>query len=107
MDIWQEQQKRIADLETKLNEAVKAQNELHERLYLMDALNNDLQLLCHAAFPFVALVKDTDGRIPTERLSFANWHDLTKAFNRITARKIDAFWDADGLGASMSDMSVI
>ncbi len=37
--------------------------------------------LLDAMKPFVRLVKETDGRIPTERLSFANWHGLTKAFD--------------------------
>jgi hypothetical protein len=33
-----------------------------------------------ACKPFVELVKNTSGRIPTERLSAANWHDLVKAY---------------------------
>lgn len=35
--------------------------------------------LAKAAEPFVALFRTTSGRIPTERLSFAHWHELSKA----------------------------
>ncbi len=42
---------------------------------------NDISDLLDAMKPFVRLVKETDGHIPTERLSFANWHQLSKAFD--------------------------
>lgn len=45
-----------------------------------EALKGELAALRKAVNPFVAIVYGTSGRIPTERLSFANWHDLTKAF---------------------------
>lgn len=32
-----------------------------------------------AALPFVSLMRGTSGRIPVERLSFADWHELIKA----------------------------
>jgi hypothetical protein len=35
-----------------------------------------------AAIPFVKIIKESEGRIPTENLSLANWHALIKAFNR-------------------------
>ena len=34
-----------------------------------------------AVQPFADLVKTTDGRIPYERLSLANWHELVKAYD--------------------------
>lgn len=40
-----------------------------------------LQELRKAVEPFAALVRESDGRIPTERLSFEHWHNLTKAFS--------------------------
>lgn len=40
-----------------------------------------LERLYCAALPFVKLVKDTSGHIPTERLSLANWHELVKAYD--------------------------
>jgi hypothetical protein len=36
--------------------------------------------LLAAIRPFADLVSTTDGRIPVERLSFYNWHTLTKAY---------------------------
>jgi len=36
--------------------------------------------LREAVAPFADLVNKTSGRIPTERLSLANWHALVKAF---------------------------
>lgn len=43
------------------------------------ALLNELDDLRAAAKPFAQLVASTSGRIPTERLSFADWHRLAKA----------------------------
>ena len=40
-----------------------------------------LQELRKAVEPFVNLVKYSSGNIRTEKLSLAQWHDLTKAFN--------------------------
>lgn len=38
--------------------------------------------LYDAAKPFCAVVEHSSGRIPTERLSAANWHDLAKAMQQ-------------------------
>ena len=46
------------------------------------AAAKQLDWLRRAVAPFAAIVSGTSGRIPTERLSLANWHDLVKAFNR-------------------------
>jgi hypothetical protein len=43
-----------------------------------------LERLYKAVQPFVWLMKGTSGRIPTERLSFANWHELAKAYDEAT-----------------------
>jgi len=43
------------------------------------ALLEELQTLRKAVRPFAALVETTSGRIPTERLSLADWHNLAKA----------------------------
>jgi hypothetical protein len=45
------------------------------------ALLRELNALRAAVSPFAAIVNETSGRIPTERLSLANWHDLVRAFN--------------------------
>lgn len=34
--------------------------------------------------PFVELIEATNGRIPAERLSAADWHSLVKAYRSIT-----------------------
>jgi hypothetical protein len=39
--------------------------------------------LLEAVEPFAELVNETSGKIPFERLSFANWHALAKAYNAI------------------------
>ena len=39
----------------------------------------ELDALREAVKPFSRLVHGTSGRIPTERLSFADWHALAKA----------------------------
>lgn len=44
-----------------------------------------LNALREAIAPFVLLMKGTRGRIPTERLSFADWHELSKAWKLLTA----------------------
>ena len=44
------------------------------------ALKGKLARLLVAVEPFAQLVKTTDGRIPTERLSASDWHKLTQAF---------------------------
>lgn len=46
---------------------------------LLFEIHAEMQGMRAAAAPFVRLVTETSGRIPTERLSFANWHDLAKA----------------------------
>lgn len=40
--------------------------------------------LYDAILPFVKIVATTSGRIPTERLSFADWHALATAWNVAT-----------------------
>ncbi len=40
--------------------------------------------LYDAALPFVKIVATTSGRIPTERLSFSDWHALCSAWNTAT-----------------------
>jgi hypothetical protein len=42
-------------------------------------LERRVHALKKAAKPFVDLMRSTDGRIPTERLSLENWHNLVKA----------------------------
>lgn len=39
-----------------------------------------LTALYNAVLPFAKIVEDSSGRIPTERLSAADWHALAKAF---------------------------
>ena len=43
------------------------------------AMLEELDELRAAVKPFAQLVVNTSGRIPVERLSFADWHRLTKA----------------------------
>ena len=43
------------------------------------AMLHELDELRAAVKPFAQLVASTSGRIPTERLSFADWHRLAKA----------------------------
>ena len=44
----------------------------------VEQLRAELAALRVAVRPFVKLVEGTSGRIPTERLSFADWHALVK-----------------------------
>lgn len=44
------------------------------------ALQSEVQVLRAVMRPFVVLVETTSGRIPTENLSLANWHDLVKVY---------------------------
>ena len=44
----------------------------------VEQLRAELSALREAVQPFVRLMKSTSGRIPTERLSFADWHALAK-----------------------------
>jgi hypothetical protein len=53
----------------------------------VEKLRAELSSLRDAVRPFVRLVKDTSGRIPTERLSFADWHALAKVGDDGTADK--------------------
>ncbi len=43
--------------------------------------------LLDATKTFANLVKDTSGNIPTERLSFADWHRLVKAYDALSGPK--------------------
>jgi hypothetical protein len=36
--------------------------------------------ITQAVEPFAAIVRNSEGRIPTEKLSLADWHELSKAF---------------------------
>jgi hypothetical protein len=49
-------------------------NWLSETLRLRDHIH----AMESAIEPFAKIVRDSDNRIPTERLSYANWHALTK-----------------------------
>lgn len=35
--------------------------------------------------PFVELFRFTDGRVPTERLSFNDWQELSRAYSKLAA----------------------
>lgn len=45
------------------------------------ALDFKVQKMKACIRPFAELVKTTDGRIPVERLSLADWHELVKAYD--------------------------
>ena len=51
----------------------------------VEQLRAELTALREAVQPFVRLMKGTSGRIPTERLSFADWHALAKVGDDDTA----------------------
>lgn len=44
------------------------------------SLQKKVDILLFAMKPFAELVLTTDGRIPHERLSLSDWHELTKAY---------------------------
>ena len=44
-----------------------------------DSLAATIGELKELIYPFTRLVKESSGRIPTEKLSFADWHGLTQA----------------------------
>ncbi len=81
----------------ELRSALAAAN--HDRATAIKELGNQIAYnegyqehigdLLNAMKPFVVLVKDTDGRIPSEKLSFADWHTLAKAFD-YTASCLDS-----------------
>ena len=52
---------------------------------LVDLQEAKLNVLREAIAPFVLLMKRTSGRIPTEELSLADWHELSKAWKLLTA----------------------
>jgi hypothetical protein len=43
------------------------------------AIHEKLRALPDAVEPFAAIVYNSDGRIPTEQLALAHWHNLAKA----------------------------
>ena len=45
------------------------------------ALEAKVKRLRDAIKPFADLIHTTDGPIPTERLSLANWHELVNAYD--------------------------
>jgi ferritin-like protein len=45
----------------------------------LELLRAENAALRAAIEPFAKIVRDSSGRIPTERLSLANWHALVKA----------------------------
>lgn len=55
-----------AKVEAARNSELESRLKTFERLHL-------------AALPFVQLLDSTSGRIPSERLSLAQWHELVKA----------------------------
>jgi hypothetical protein len=65
---------RIANLRL----ADQAENSQNQFKAQAEQLRAELSALRDAVRPFVRLVKTTSGRIPTERLSFADWHALAK-----------------------------
>ena len=52
----------------------------------VEKLRAELIAIRDAVAPFARLVKDTSGRIPTERLSLADWHALAKVGAAATAK---------------------
>jgi hypothetical protein len=46
-----------------------------------NAVGLTLQELYAAVKPFASIVHNSNGRVPTEQLSLADWHKLTKAFD--------------------------
>ena len=65
-----------------------------------------------AAYKFRKLVQETNGRIPTERLSFADWHELCKAHDECSgppdapAPKGEQFRAASSQGAYLTRRAV-
>lgn len=59
----------------KLDECPQCENEPQAH-----ALPPGLERLYKAVGPFVKLLTNSQGRIPTERLSAADWHELAKAY---------------------------
>lgn len=47
-------------------------------------LEHEITMLRLAIKPFADAVNNSSGKIPTEKLSFADWHALTGAYNRYT-----------------------
>lgn len=46
-------------------------------------LEHEITCLMIAIRPFAEIVNTTNGKIPTEKLSFADWHTLVTAYNKI------------------------
>lgn len=66
------------------NEMAKAQKENAELRAEVERLRTQQDLyraLAESVSPFVLLVSETAGRIPVERLSFSQWHNLSKAYS--------------------------
>ncbi|MGL4232648.1 MAG: hypothetical protein ACRDAM_21730 [Casimicrobium sp.] len=53
----------------------------------IDALQARIVELEKAVEPFAKVTLTSSGRIPVERLSFANWHVLTKAYKKSAIAK--------------------
>ena len=72
--------KNLADEAPVVHAAIAQQRPLEVGLYSGDAEIWEfiVATLREAVQPFVRLMKSTSGRIPTERLSFADWHALAK-----------------------------
>lgn len=73
-------QNEIAKLK---NESNKLRLELAEANAFVEGMEENCHDLLEAMKPFAELVSTTDGRIPTERLSFAHWHSLSKAHRNV------------------------
>jgi polyhydroxyalkanoate synthesis regulator protein len=54
----------------------------------VEQLRAEMSVLRDAVRPFVRLMKDTSGRIPTERLAFSDWHALAKVGGDDTATEM-------------------
>ncbi len=70
-----ELRKQLADRDAELGDEIAFNEGWQEHISdLLDAMK-----------PFVLVVKESSGRIPVESLSFANWHQLSKAFDAAVA----------------------
>ncbi len=65
----------------------RARTRMPALLALVRERDAEIATLLKAMEPFVRLVKETNGNIPTERLSFANWHTLSKVYTKVTEGK--------------------
>lgn len=60
-------------------------NVMLDTLAFNEGLTEHIGDMLEAMKPFVEIIKETSGRIPVERLSFADWHGLAKVFDAAKA----------------------